>query len=62
MRQAVLFDLDGVLLDSAAAIIGCINAALVELGEEPRPPESLRRFVGPPLVRHGEATQDLPQR
>ena len=50
MRQAVLFDLDGVLLDSAAAIIGCINAALVELGEEPRPPESLRRFVGPPLA------------
>jgi phosphoglycolate phosphatase len=48
--QAVLFDLDGVLLDSAAAIIGCINAALVELGEPARPPEALRRYVGPPLA------------
>jgi phosphoglycolate phosphatase len=48
--QAVLFDLDGVLLDSAAAIIGCINAALEDLGEAPRPPASLRRFVGPPLA------------
>jgi phosphoglycolate phosphatase len=50
MTEAVLFDLDGVLLDSASAIIGCINEALVELGELPRPPDELRRFVGPPLA------------
>ena len=49
MTEAVLFDFDGVLADSASAIIGCINEALVELGEPPRPPEELRRFVGPPL-------------
>ena len=50
MTEAVLFDLDGVLLDSATAIIGCINEALVSLGEPARPPAALRRFVGPPLA------------
>jgi len=50
VTEAVVFDLDGVLLDSARAIIGCINDALEELGEPRRPPADLRRFVGPPLV------------
>lgn len=50
MTDAVVFDLDGVLLDSARAIIGCINDALEELGEPRRPPADLRRFVGPPLA------------
>jgi phosphoglycolate phosphatase len=50
VTDAVLFDLDGVLLDSARAIIGCINDALEELGEPRRPPADLRRFVGPPLA------------
>jgi phosphoglycolate phosphatase len=59
--QAVLFDLDGVLLDSASAIIGCINDALVALGEAPRPPAALRRYVGPPLTE-GFAELVGPQR
>jgi phosphoglycolate phosphatase len=50
VTEAVLFDLDGVLLDSATAIIDCINEALVSLGEPARPPANLRRFVGPPLA------------
>jgi phosphoglycolate phosphatase len=50
VTDAVLFDLDGVLLDSARAIIGCINDALEELGEPRRPAADLRRFVGPPLA------------
>jgi phosphoglycolate phosphatase len=50
VTEAVLFDLDGVLLDSTTAIIGCINEALVSLGEPERPPAALRRFVGPPLA------------
>jgi phosphoglycolate phosphatase len=49
VSDAVVFDLDGVLLDSARAIIGCINDALEELGEPRRAPADLRRFVGPPL-------------
>jgi phosphoglycolate phosphatase len=50
VTDAVVFDLDGVLLDSARAIIGCINDALEQLGEPRRPPADLRRFVGPPLA------------
>jgi phosphoglycolate phosphatase len=46
---AVLFDLDGVLIDSRAAITECINAALVKNGLERRAPGSLLRFIGPPL-------------
>jgi phosphoglycolate phosphatase len=45
----VLFDLDGVLADSRAAITGCLNAALVATGLPARPPAELYRFIGPPL-------------
>jgi phosphoglycolate phosphatase len=45
----VLFDLDGVLADSRAAITGCINAALVASGRPARPAEELYRCIGPPL-------------
>lgn len=48
--DCVLFDLDGVLVDSRAAISGCINHALVEHEIAARPAESLHRFIGPPLV------------
>lgn len=48
---AVLFDLDGVLVDSRRAITGAINEALAEHGLPRRPPASLERFIGPPL--HG---------
>jgi phosphoglycolate phosphatase len=46
---ALLFDLDGVLVDSRSAITGCINHALSEHGLPCRPPESLWQFIGPPL-------------
>lgn len=46
----VLFDLDGVLVDSRAAITGCINHALVEHELPPQPVETLHRFIGPPLA------------
>jgi phosphoglycolate phosphatase-like HAD superfamily hydrolase len=46
-HDAVLFDLDGVLVDSRAAITGCINHALVEHEFAARPPE---RFIGPSLA------------
>jgi phosphoglycolate phosphatase len=49
-HDAVLFDLDGVLVDSRAAITGCINHALVEHEFAARPPESLHRFIGPALA------------
>lgn len=46
----VMLDLDGCLVDSTAAITGCINAALNTLGLPSRPPAELTRFIGPPLT------------
>lgn len=48
--SALLFDLDGVLVDSRVAITSCINHALVEHGLPRRSPDSLQRFIGPPLA------------
>ncbi len=45
----MLFDLDGVLIDSRAAISSCINHALNAQGLSERPRSSLERFIGPPL-------------
>lgn len=46
----MLFDFDGVIVDSRAAVSACINHALVVQGREPVPAESLHRFIGPPLA------------
>ena len=57
----VLFDLDGVLADSRAAITGCLNAALVASGLPARPPAELYRFIGPPLpLAFAEITGEHP--
>ena len=48
-HDAVLFDLDGVLLDSRAAFVQCINTALQENGLAPREAGELYRYLGPPL-------------
>jgi phosphoglycolate phosphatase len=48
-RNAVLFDLDGVLVDSRRAIATSINHALSVHGFRRHPAESLARFIGPPL-------------
>jgi phosphoglycolate phosphatase len=49
MRTTVIFDLDGVLVDSRAAIAGCINHALTALGRPSRPEADLHPYIGPPL-------------
>jgi phosphoglycolate phosphatase len=46
--DAVVFDLDGVLIDSHDAITSSINHALVDLGLEARDEAELRRYIGPP--------------
>jgi phosphoglycolate phosphatase len=48
-QHAVLFDLDGVLLDSRAAITRCINHALDAHRLPQRQTAWLQRFIGPPL-------------
>jgi phosphoglycolate phosphatase len=45
---AVIFDFDGVLVDSVAPVTSSINAALREHGLPERPPSQLRALIGPP--------------
>jgi len=60
-ESAVLFDLDGVLVDSRAPITGCINHALTAHDLPTRPAESLERFIGPPLIgTFAELTGEAP--
>jgi phosphoglycolate phosphatase len=47
---AVLFDLDGVLLDSRTAIVRCIEHGLREQGVAVPPSAELERYIGPPLI------------
>jgi phosphoglycolate phosphatase len=47
---SVLFDLDGVLVDSRSAIGSCINHALDAHGLPRRPLAVLERFIGPQLT------------
>jgi phosphoglycolate phosphatase len=49
--DAVLFDLDGVLVDSRVAFARSINAALSEHGLPERPAADLHAYLGPPLHR-----------
>jgi phosphoglycolate phosphatase len=49
-QDAVLFDLDGVLVDSRAAISGCLNHALAANGLPEHAEAALHRFIGPPLA------------
>jgi phosphoglycolate phosphatase len=48
--SVVIFDLDGVLVDSRAAISGAMNHALGANGFPQRPAAELYRFIGPPLA------------
>jgi phosphoglycolate phosphatase len=48
--EAVLFDLDGVLLDSRTAIVRCIEHGLRAHGVAVPPAGELERYIGPPLV------------
>ena len=51
MRSGVvLFDLDGVLVDSRGPISSCINHALAAHGLPERDPADLYRYIGPPLL------------
>lgn len=49
MTGNVLFDFDGTLFDTYPGIARCVNLALAKMGKPPLPPETLRRFLGPPL-------------
>jgi phosphoglycolate phosphatase len=46
--DALIFDFDGVIVDSYAAVTDSINAALAEHGMATRPAAELRHYIGPP--------------
>lgn len=48
--EAILFDLDGVVVDSRAAITTCLNVALGRHGFAERPAADLYRHIGPALA------------
>jgi phosphoglycolate phosphatase len=48
---AVLFDLDGVLIDSRVAIANCINFGLEAVGAPTRDRDELAPWIGPPLLQ-----------
>jgi phosphoglycolate phosphatase len=48
-RDAILFDLDGVLVDSRVAFARSVNAALAAHGVAVRQDDELHPFIGPPL-------------
>ena len=50
MPKHVYIDLDGTLTDPFDGITRCINHALEQLGAQPQPGDTLRRYIGPPLL------------
>lgn len=48
MFKAILFDIDGTLLDTAPGVISSARHAIREMGFAPLPEAALRKFVGPP--------------
>lgn len=54
MRLALLFDIDGTLIDTFEGILAATNAALAEIGEPPVPRDVLRPLVGIPVDRQME--------
>jgi phosphoglycolate phosphatase len=54
LAKAVLFDLDGTLLDTIEDLTDSMNAALAELGMPPRTVEQCRHFVGDGARKYAE--------
>ena len=50
MNSTVIFDLDGVLVDSRAAFLSCVNYAFAKLGLPARPDAELLPYIGPPFA------------
>lgn len=46
MKTAIIFDLDGTLLDTLGDLHTAVNHALIQFGYPPRTLEEVRRFVG----------------
>lgn len=49
MYKAILFDLDGTLLDTTEGVVHAVKRAITELGMEMPPYNELLEYVGPPM-------------
>lgn len=49
MVKAVIFDLDGTLLDTSEGVIRSVRYTIETLGYKELPEETLRTFIGPPI-------------
>lgn len=61
MRKIILFDLDGTILESGEGIIKSLQYAIQKMELPERTAESLRVFIGPPLLEQMMATFELSQ-
>ncbi len=59
-KRYIIFDLDGTLIDSSEGVIASTNYALTELGQPPRTPEEIKRFIGHPLEEMFGTFTDAP--
>jgi len=59
--KAVLFDLDGTLIDSSEGIIKSVLHALNHYGIEEHDVDGLRKFIGPPLWESFAKYYDFPK-
>ena len=50
MTTTVIFDLDGVLVDSRAVFLSCVRHAFAKLGLPERSDEELLPYIGPPFA------------
>jgi phosphoglycolate phosphatase len=50
MTTTVIFDLDGVLVDSRAVFLSCVRHAFTKLGLPARTDEELLPYIGPPFA------------
>lgn len=51
MKKAVIFDLDGTLLDTSVGIIKSIRYTIKKMGLEALSDEQLKSFIGPPIKK-----------
>ena len=51
MYKAVIFDLDGTLLDTSAGVLKSVDYTIEKMGYQPLAEEVKRTFIGPPIKK-----------